>query len=93
MVIGLLQLDFHIPESHSLKGKRQVLKSLKDRIRQKFNVSVSEADHQDKWQLATLAVACVGTDQTHVNRTLNLLVEFSKREREAQLNDVQMEFL
>ena len=92
MVIGLLSLRFHIPESRSLKGKRKVLLSLKTRIRQKFNVSVSEVEDQDKWQAATLAVACVGTDQQGVNRCLSQVTDLAREEPEAQLADMRMEF-
>ncbi len=92
MVVGLLHLHLRIPENHSLKGKRQVLLGLKTRIRQRFNVSVSETESQDKWQVATLSVACVGTDQTHVNRCLNQVADLAGQDREAELTDVQMEF-
>lgn len=93
MVIGLLELQFHIPNNHSLKGKRQVLQGLKKRIRQRFNVSVSETGTQDKWQRVTLSVACVGTDRAGVSRTLNHLADFAGEDREAALLDVSMEFL
>ena len=93
MVIGVLQLQLRIPENHSLKGKRQVLLSLKTRIRQRFNVSVSETDQQEKWQVATLTVACVGTDQAVVNRYLSQVADFAGDDREAEVTDVQMEFL
>ena len=92
MVVGLLSLRLRIPENHSLKGKRQVLLGLKTRIRQRFNVSVSETEDHDKWQVATLAVACVGTDQANVNRCLNQVADYAGREREAEVIDVQMEF-
>jgi uncharacterized protein YlxP (DUF503 family) len=93
MVIGLLQLSLRIPESQSLKGKRQILLGLKTRIRQRFNVSVSETDHQDKWQLSGLGVACVGNDRAGVNRCLSHLVESVKRERDVEMVDYQLEFL
>jgi len=92
MTIGLLQLRLRIPENHSLKGKRQVLLGLKTRIRQRFNVSVSEVEDHDKWQVATLAVACVGTDRAGVDRLLSQVGEFARRDREAQVTDLQMEF-
>jgi len=93
MTVGLLHLRLRIPENHSLKGKRQVLLSLKDRIRQRFNVSVAETEDHEKWQAAALTVACVGVDQVVVDRTLNHVAEFAGRDREAQLPDVQMEFI
>ena len=56
IVIALLTLDIHIPHAHSLKDKRMILRSLKDRLRSKFNVSVSEVDHQDLWQRSQVSV-------------------------------------
>ena len=56
MVVGLATIELHIPASHSLKDKRQVLKSLLDTTRQKFNVSAAEVDHLDIWRRATIAV-------------------------------------
>ena len=76
VVIALLTLDIHIPHAHSLKEKRMVVRSLKDRLRAKFNVSVSEVDHQDLWQRATIAVAVVGADRHHLLRVLH---EIEKR--------------
>ena len=92
MTIGLLQVRIRIPESQSLKGKRRVLLGLKTRLRQRFNVSISETDHQDKWQLATLGVACVGTDREGVNRCLNLVSNAVEEGRDVELVDVQLEF-
>ncbi len=92
MVIGLLQLDLRIPDSQSLKGKRQVLLGLKTRLRRRFNVSVSEIDYQDKWQMATLAVACVGNDRSGVNRALSHVEETVRRERDLEMVDLRLEF-
>jgi len=93
MVIGLLHLSLRIPESQSLKSKRQILLGLKTRIRNRLNVSVSEIDHQDKWQLAALGVACVGNDRGGVNQVLSHAVEAVEREREVELVDYELEFL
>ena len=57
-MVGLLTVEFHVPGSHSLKDKRMVLRRVKDRIK-KFNVAVSEVEHQDLWQRAGLAVVTV----------------------------------
>lgn len=59
MVVALLTIEIHIPGSMSLKDKRIVLNSIRDRIRKKFNVSVAEIDYQDKWQRAVIAFAAV----------------------------------
>ena len=93
MTIGILHVDLRIPESQSLKGKRHILLGLKTRLRQKFNISVSETDNQDKWQLATLSVACVGTDRDGVNKVLSYVEEFIRRERNVELINVELELL
>jgi Uncharacterized protein conserved in bacteria len=62
MFVGVLQVELYIPGSGSLKAKRRVVRSLKDRIRANFNVSVSEVDAQDKWQRAVVGIACIGSD-------------------------------
>ena len=56
MPVGLLTLELHIPDAQSLKDKRQVLRSLKDKLRREFNVAVAELDHQDVWQRSVVGV-------------------------------------
>ena len=65
-VVALLEIELHLPASQSLKQKRSVIKSLRDRTSQKFNVSVAAVDHLDKWQLAGLAFSMVSADQSHI---------------------------
>uniref|UniRef100_Q01W30 YlxP-like protein n=1 Tax=Solibacter usitatus (strain Ellin6076) TaxID=234267 RepID=Q01W30_SOLUE len=68
--IGVLTLELRLESSHSLKEKRHVVASLKDRLRHKFNVSVAEIDHQDLWQRATLAAVTVASDHVHAEKVL-----------------------
>jgi uncharacterized protein YlxP (DUF503 family) len=68
--VGVLILELHIEESHSLKDKRHYVKGLKDRLRSKFNVSVAEIDHQDSWQRGVIAVATVSGDRTRAEQVL-----------------------
>ena len=70
MVVGVCTVELWIPESQSLKDKRQVLHSLKDRLRGKFNLSIAEVDGQDLWQKAVLGMACVANDGSHVEQVL-----------------------
>ena len=74
---GLKNAELFIPDSQSLKDKRQVLLSLKDRLREKFNLSVAEVDGQDLWQRAVLGLACVANEGRYVNQVcdqaLNLI--------------------
>ena len=93
MTIGLLSLTLRIPDSQSLKAKRQVLLGLTTRLRRRFNVSIAQTDGQDKWQIVQLGIACVGTGREHVNRTLSYLVQAVERERAVELVDYGLEFL
>jgi uncharacterized protein YlxP (DUF503 family) len=68
--IGVLTLELRIDDSHSLKDKRQVVKSLKDRLRHKFNVSVAEIDFQELWQRSLIAAVTVSPDQRHAEGVL-----------------------
>ncbi|MGQ0811979.1 MAG: DUF503 domain-containing protein [Nitrospiraceae bacterium] len=71
MIVGVCTVELFIHDGHSLKAKRQVLLSLKDRLREKFNVSVAEVGEQDLWQKAVLGIACVANEGKHVNQVLD----------------------
>lgn len=79
IVIALLTLDIHIPHAHSLKDKRMILRSLKDRLRTKFNVSVAEVDHQDLWQRAKVSAVTVGSDEIFLQKVLQEASEEAER--------------
>jgi hypothetical protein len=68
--IGVLTLELRLENSHSLKDKRHVLQSLKDRLRGKFNVAVAEIDHQDLWQRSVVAAVTVSSDHVHAEKVL-----------------------
>jgi len=70
VIVGLCTVELFIADSQSLKDKRQVLLGMKDRLQQKFNLSVAEVDGQDLWQKAVLAFACVANDGRFVNQVL-----------------------
>lgn len=93
MVIGLLTLDLHFPGARSLKDKRQALRSLEARIRNRFNVSVAEVEHQDLWQRSRLAVVSVNTDHVHLESTLQSIAGEAGSARDIQLLDAQTEIL
>ena len=69
MIVGICTLELHIPAAQSLKEKRGVVKSLKKRIQNRFNVSIAEVGGQDKWQVATLGMATVSTDAKVIDQT------------------------
>ncbi len=93
MVIGLLMLDLHFPGARSLKDKRQALRSLETKLRNHFNVSLAEVEHQDLWQRARLAVVSVNTDQAHLDATLSSVAGEAGRAREIELLDASTEWL
>jgi uncharacterized protein YlxP (DUF503 family) len=68
--IGVLTLELRLDDSHSLKDKRHVVKSLKDRLRHKFNVAVAEIDFQDLWQRSLVAAVTVSSDHTNAEAVL-----------------------
>lgn len=72
-VVGLLSIEIHVPGARSLKDKRAVLRSVKDRLR-RLNVSVAETDHQDLRQRCRLGVAAVGATQAGVGRSFDAVV-------------------
>ena len=74
MNIGILKIHLRLPENMSLKGKRQVLKSIIAQLRNRFNVSVAEVADNDLWQLATIAVCVVSNDQRFTNEVLSKAV-------------------
>lgn len=80
MIVGLCRIDLFLPESRSLKAKRQVIKGLKDRIRNRFNVSVAEVEHQSLWQRATLGLAMVSEERGYVDRTLRQVLNLVQAE-------------
>jgi len=71
MIVGLLTLELYIPEANSLKSKRFIIKSLKDRIKNKYNVSIAEIDANDLWQRSILGAACVANERKIINQTLD----------------------
>jgi uncharacterized protein len=93
MVLGVLTIELFVPGSQSLKDKRQVLHSLKDRLRGKFNVSVAEVDGQDLWQKAVLGIACVANEGVYVNQVLEQALNLIKSLPAVEVIRTHMELL
>jgi uncharacterized protein len=91
MVVGILKLKLMIPENHSLKGKRGVLKSIQSRVVNQFNVSVTECGDQDLWQSAVLGFAAAGTNQPVVESTLRKVIDFIEALGLAELGAAEVE--
>jgi len=84
MQVALGRVRLFLPMNHSLKGKRQVLRSLTERVRNRYNIAVAEVGPRDGWQTAVLGLVSVGEDAPHLRRTLEQAVEFI---RQAVLGD------
>ena len=93
MIVGLCTVELYLPDSHSLKAKRQVLLSLKDRLRDKFNVSVAEVGEMDLWQKSVFGIACVANEQQHVNQVLDQSLNVIRSIPAIELVKFRIEFL
>jgi len=91
MVVGVCTVSLHIPDSRSLKDKRRVLKSLKDRLRQEFNLSVAEVEDNDLWQRATLGLAAVANEAGFVDEVMAKAVDLVRRRTDVELLDYHTE--
>ncbi len=76
MNVSVCRIELRLPENHSLKGKRQVIKSIIARLQNQYKVAVAEVDNQGLWQVATLGVACVSNRRRHSDETLSNVVKF-----------------
>lgn len=92
-VIAAITFELHIPHAKSLKDKRQIVKSLKDRLRERFNVAVSEIADQDIWQRSTIAAVTVASDRTVANQTLQRVETEAATLLGAMLVSVNVEWL
>jgi len=94
MNVGVCKIRLRLPENLSLKGKRQVVKSITAQVGNKFNVSIAEVDDQDLWQLATLGLCCVSNNKRYTNQVLSKVIGFVANSRfEVEMLDYEIEIL
>jgi hypothetical protein len=93
MTIGILTLAIFIPQSNSLKSKRMVLHSLKSRLRNNFNIAVTQIGDQDKWQKSTLAIVGIEKNKNTMNSILSGIINFIERTDSIHLIDYEMEMI
>jgi hypothetical protein len=89
MFVGIVRIELHIPGVSSLKGKRSVVRGLKERIRQRVHAAVAEVDHQDLWQRATLGAAVVSGEGRQVGEMLQSIRDLVNATPEAEIIDWQ----
>ena len=93
MVVGLLWTSLSIPESRSLKDKRSVIRSLRDRVMLHMNVSVAEVGRQDAWQFAEMAFVTVAAEKVTVEKRISEVSEVVRSDPRAVLLDLRTEYL
>jgi hypothetical protein len=91
--VGVCAILFEVAESASLKDKRQVVRSIKDRVRRRFNVSIAEVGELDSRTLAEIGLACVSNDVRHLNSILTKASEYIEDEFPISVRDVTLELL
>ncbi len=91
MIVGVGIIDLHIDGCQSLKEKRQILKSLKTRIHNNFNISITELDDVDLWQRSKLGVTCAANDRASVDAMLNKVTDYIRREKAVSIIDISTE--
>lgn len=93
MIVGVCQLDLHISAADSLKAKRMVLNRIKDKVQNKFNVSIAEVDAQESWQRAVLGIAAVSTSTRHADSTLTNVINFIERDGWCEITHIVKEII
>lgn len=93
MIVGVVRICIHFPAAGSLKAKRKILSSLKDRIRNKFNVSVAELEDNDLWQKSVLGAAILTNDKSYANAVLSKVMDLVNSRPEIVVTEIQMEWL
>lgn len=93
MNLGYCSLKFYLHGNDSLKGKRRVIRAIKDRLKNKFNVSVAEVGDQDVWQSIHLGVAAVNSDAQYLDGLFKQLVTFIDNMNLAEMTDCQTEII
>ncbi len=88
-----MKVSFLVVNSNSLKAKRRILLSLRDLLRRKFNISLSEIGCQDKWQRSVFAIACLGTNRSFVDRAVAKIVDFIRDFNGIELLDYEVEMI
>ena len=94
LTVGVMRVVLHLPESGSLKSKRQVVSGLLRRVRQELKVAAAEVGELDRWQLAELAITCVSGDSRHADEMLAKALSFVERHAgDALVTDVKTELV
>lgn len=92
MIIAVLKIDLYLHGAASLKDKRTIIRGIKDRVNNKFNVSLAEVDFQDKWQRAGLGIVQVGSDFKYLEQSMNTIFKILDSNPSAEIIEHSLEF-
>jgi uncharacterized protein YlxP (DUF503 family) len=81
MIIGACEITLHLPECHSLKEKRQIIQSIMGKVRHQFSIAVAEVDDNDRWQIASIGIACVSNSSQHAGAVLERVQRYIEETR------------
>jgi uncharacterized protein YlxP (DUF503 family) len=93
MVVGMMKIILHVHDNRSLKGKRKIVRSMVDKVKHKFNVSIAEVGSNDKWQRIELGVSAVGNDRRHIDSSLNNILAYMEGLYLAEIVDSSVEII
>ena len=93
MVVGTLKIEFYLADNRSLKGKRKVVRSMVDKVKSRFNVSIAEVGSNDKWQKIELGISAVGNDRRHIDSSLNHVLGFIESLYLAEIMNTEIEII
>jgi uncharacterized protein YlxP (DUF503 family) len=91
MIIGVMKAELHLQGINSLKGKRSIVKSLLGRLKSRFNVSVSEVDHQDEKRIAVIGIALVSNETGFIDQQFDAIIHFMQRDGRFYLGQIERE--
>ncbi len=92
-LVGIMLVELHIPQAHSLKERRQVVNQIKDRLRAHFNISVTEFNNTDKWQQAFIGLASISSDRKYLERQMQLVFAQIEKNSNAEIINHSLEYL
>lgn len=93
MVVGILRVELRVHDNRSLKGKRKIVRSMVDKVKNKFNASIAEIGSNDKWQKIELGVSTIGNDRRHIDASLNNILAYMESLYLAEIVDAEIEIL
>lgn len=93
MVVGTLKIELHLHDNRSLKGKRKIVRSMVDKVKNKFNAAIAEVGANDKWQKIELGISTVGNDSRHIDASLNNILAFLESLYLAEIVDAKTEII